>query len=61
MTKIHDNIIATSGNTGVSLAFVSAARGDNLTLVMPETMSIEHRKLAKAFGAEIILTRALKA
>ena len=53
-----DTIIleATSGNTGVALAFVSAARGYRFTLVMPETMSIERRKLAKAFGAEIVLT-----
>lgn len=53
-----DTIIleATSGNTGVALAFVSAARGYRFTLVMPETMTIERRKLAKAFGAEIVLT-----
>lgn len=51
---------ATSGNTGIALAFVGAARGYRVTLMMPDTMSIERRKVLKVLGANLVLTEGAK-
>ena len=61
LLKAGDRIVeATSGNTGIATAMIGKSRGCQVTIIMPESMSVERRSLIKAYGAELILTEAAK-
>lgn len=60
LTQGKELLDATSGNTGIALAYVAAARGYKLTLTMPDTMSIERRRLLRGLGANLVLTEGAK-
>ncbi|KGQ34493.1 cysteine synthase [Gallibacterium genomosp. 2] len=60
LTKDKEIIDATSGNTGIALAYVAAARGYKITITMPETMSNERKKLLKSLGVNLVLTEGTK-
>ena len=60
LTKDKTIVEPTSGNTGIALAFTASARGYKLILTMPESMSIERRRVMAVLGAEIVLTEASK-
>ncbi|MDH3000331.1 cysteine synthase A [Chelonobacter oris] len=60
LTKEKEIVDATSGNTGIALAFVAAARGYKITLTMPETMSLERKRLLKGLGVNLVLTEGAK-
>ena len=60
LTKGKEIVDATSGNTGIALAYVAAARGYKITLTMPETMSLERKRLLRGLGVNLVLTEGAK-